>query len=137
MRSFSFYSMQLILWLIFFGASIASSWSPSSRVSALYWYHKNYGFVYVININTYDIFFCLYEYAFQNTTGKLLLSQQVSATLWNINITVWLQSQVYRVTYYFVLMHDIFTSQNTGTHYTFLLLSHRVGSSEPRVVKRF
>ena len=38
--------------------------------------------------------------------------QQLSKILLNINITIWLQSQVHRVTYYFVLMHDIFTPQN-------------------------
>ena len=36
-------------------------------------------------------------------------SQQVSAILCNINITVWLKSQVHCATYDFVLMHDIFT----------------------------
>ena len=30
--------------------------------------------------------------------------QQVSVKCWNITITVWLQSQVHRVTYYFVLI---------------------------------
>ena len=38
--------------------------------------------------------------------------QQVSAILWNININVWLQSQIHSLTYCFVLMHDIFTPQN-------------------------
>ena len=32
--------MQLLFWLLLFEASITSSWSPSSRVSALYWYYK-------------------------------------------------------------------------------------------------
>ena len=50
--------------------------------------------------------------------------QQVSAILWNITVTVWLQSQVHRVTYCFVLMHEIFTSQNSGTHYTVIILPY-------------
>ena len=42
--------------------------------------------------------------------------QQVSAIFWNITITVWLQS-IFFYTFFF-LMHEIFTSQNTRTHYT-------------------
>ena len=49
--------------------------------------------------------------------------QQVSEILWNITTTVWLKSQVHHVTYYLVLMHDIFTPQNTETHYTVIILS--------------
>ena len=48
--------------------------------------------------------------------------QQVSEILWNINITVWLKSQVHHV--YFFLMHDLFTPQNTETHYTVIILSY-------------
>ena len=48
MRLFSFYSIQLLSWLPLFGARIALSWFPLSRVSALYWYYKIYGLVYVI-----------------------------------------------------------------------------------------
>ena len=32
------------MWLLLLGSSIASSWYPSSRVNALYWYYKNYSF---------------------------------------------------------------------------------------------
>ena len=32
--------MHLLLWILLFGDSIASSWLPLSRVSALYWYNK-------------------------------------------------------------------------------------------------
>ena len=63
-------------------------------------------------------------------------SQQVSAILWNITITVWLQSQVHRVNYYFILMHDILKSQNTGTQHTVIISSYRAHSSEPQVVSR-
>ena len=62
--------------------------------------------------------------------------QQVSAILWNITVTVWLQSQVYWFTYYFVLMREIFTSQNTETHYTVIILSYRARGSEPQVISR-
>ena len=50
--------------LFFFGTSIAYSWSPLSRVSALYWYYKNCGFkVYVtsfsfIQFSYYRELFC-------------------------------------------------------------------------------
>ena len=50
--------------------------------------------------------------------------EQVSAILLDITITLWLKSQVCRVTYYFVLMHDIFTSQNAETNYTVIMLSY-------------
>ena len=46
--SFSFYSIQLLSWLLLFGASIASSLLSSSCVSAIYRYYENYGYVYVI-----------------------------------------------------------------------------------------
>ena len=53
---FSFYPIQLISWLLLFGASIASSWFPSSRVIALYWYYKKYYFkVCVISFSFYSI----------------------------------------------------------------------------------
>ena len=45
--------------------------------------------------------------------------------LWNITITVLLKSQVHCVTYYFVLMHEIFTSQNTETHYTVIIFLYQ------------
>ena len=60
-------------------------------------------------------------------------SQHLSLILWNITITIWLQSQVHLVTFIF-FMHDIFTSQNTDTHYTVIILSYRECGSEPRVV---
>ena len=56
----SFKSIQLLLWLPSFGASIASLSSPSSHVSALFWYYKNYGLVYVIDMNTHVLRFFLY-----------------------------------------------------------------------------
>ena len=46
-----------------------SSRLPSSHVCALYGYYKDCGLVDVIDINTHDLFFCLYKYAFRNTTG--------------------------------------------------------------------
>ena len=39
--------------------------------------------------------------------------------------------------YLFFLLHENFTSQNTGTHYTFIILLHWAGSSEPQAVLRF
>ena len=50
------------------------------------------------------------------------LGQQVGATLWNITITVGFHSQNYRVTYYFVFMLEIFTSQK----YRNILPSHYI-----------
>ena len=72
-RSFSFYSIKLLSWLILFGASISSSWLPSSRGSVLYWYHENYGVVYVININTHEIFLCLWNIYFKGLQGNFWL----------------------------------------------------------------
>ena len=46
-----------------------------------------------------------------------LPGQRVSTILWNITTTVWIKSQVHHVSYYFVLIHDIFTPKNTETHY--------------------
>ena len=41
---------------LLFGTSIASLWSPLSRVSALYWYYKNYGFnICVMSFSFYSI----------------------------------------------------------------------------------
>ena len=64
-------------------------------------------------------------------------SQRVSAIFWNITITLWLKSQVRRVHYYFYLMHEIITSQNTEIHYTVIILSYRARPSEPQVVSRY
>ena len=58
-------SIQLLLWLFLFGASIASSWTPLSRVSALNWYYKNTVLKFVwyrLVFNPYSYyrdFFCL------------------------------------------------------------------------------
>ena len=52
--------------LLFFGTTIASSWLPSSRVGALYWYHENtvLRLVWYISVFTqysyYRDFFCLW-----------------------------------------------------------------------------
>ena len=64
-------------------------------------------------------------------------SQQVSTIWWNITITVWLQSQVNRVAYYFVLMHESFTSQNTEKNHTVIISPYRVCGSKPQVVSRY
>ena len=71
-RSFRYYSMQLIPWLLMFRASIASFWSPYKRVSALYWYFEYYGLVYIINIYTHDLFL-FYKYSIHNNKGWLLV----------------------------------------------------------------
>ena len=53
---FCFYSIKLLSWLVLFRASITSLWTPLSRVSALYWYYKNYCFnVCVISFSFYSI----------------------------------------------------------------------------------
>ena len=65
MRLFSFYSIQLSLWLLSVGASIVSLWTLLSRVSAQYWYYTNYGLRFVwdssafIQYSYYRDFFCL------------------------------------------------------------------------------
>ena len=60
--------------LFFFGDSIAYFWSPSSFVSVIYRYYDNYGLVYVININTHDLFFYLYYMRFRSLQGYCLYS---------------------------------------------------------------
>ena len=67
--SFSFYSTQLLSWLLLFGFRIASLWSSLSFVSALYRYYKNYGLVYVIDMNTHDLFFYWYNMHFITLQG--------------------------------------------------------------------
>ena len=64
-------------------------------------------------------------------------SQQASAIFWNITITVWLQSQVHRVNYYFSLINETITSQNIETHYLVIISSYWAQSSEPQVVSRY
>ena len=99
--SFSFYSIHLFRWPLLFGANIASSWSPLPCVSALYWYYRYYDLVYVINIihMTYIYVYTIYilEYYRSIIGYSPTPGQQVSVILWNITITVWLQSQVHRV----------------------------------------
>ena len=63
----------VIIVTYFSGASIASSWSPSSRVSALYQYYENYVFVYIIDINTHDLFFCWYNIHLRTLQGDCWL----------------------------------------------------------------
>ena len=111
------------VWVRYFDTTKITVWCMSSILI-----HVTYFSVYTIWISEH--YRAIVSYS--PTPG-----QQVSAILWNITITVWLQSQVHRVTYYFVLMHDIFTSQNTGTHYTVIILSYRARSSEPQVVSRY
>ena len=74
--------------------------------------HMTYFSVYTI---------CISEYYRAIVSYSPKPSQQVSAIFWNITITVWLKSQVHCVNYYFPLMHEIITPQNTETHYTFII----------------
>ena len=46
----------------FLGGSITSLSSPLSRVNAIFQYYNNYGLVYVIDINTHVLLFCLYYF---------------------------------------------------------------------------
>ena len=87
--------------------------------------HMTYFSVYTICIS--EICRAIFSYS---TTP----SQQVSVIFWNITITVWLQSQVHRVNYYFVLMHEILLQKNIETHYTVKILSYRARGSEPHIV---
>ena len=126
MRSISFYIIRLLLWLILFGKA-----SPFCD-------HHHHGWVRYID-NTKIMVWCISSILIHMTYSSVYKiwisehyraidsysptpSQQVSEILWSITITVWLQSQVHPVTYYFVLMHEIFTSQNTETHYTVIIL---------------
>ena len=49
-------------------------------MSALYRYYKNYGLVYVININTHDLFFCLYNMHFRTLQGDFWLYSNTRST---------------------------------------------------------
>ena len=111
------------LWVRYFDTTRIKFWFMSSILI-----HMTYFSVYTI---------CISEHFREIVSYILTPSQQVSAILWNITITVWLQSQVHCVTYYFVLMHNIFISQNKGTHYTVIISSYRARSSEPQVVSRY
>ena len=95
-RSFIVYSIHFFsLWILLFEAIIASSWSPLSRVSALYRYCEYYGLVYVINIHPHNLFLfykiCISEHYSAIVGYSRTPGQQVSAKLWNIIIIVWLQ----------------------------------------------
>ena len=105
-----FHSMNIVVWCM-----------------SLILIHMTYFSVYTICISEH------YREIFSYSPAK---GQQVSAVFWNITITFWLQSQVHCVTCYFVLMHVIFTSQNTGTHYTVIITSYQAGISEPQVLSR-
>ena len=48
--------------LILIGTSIATLKSLLSHASALFWNYKNYGLVYVIDINKHVLLFCLYYF---------------------------------------------------------------------------
>ena len=111
------------VWVHYFNTTKITVWCMLSILM-----HMNYFSVYTISISEH--YRAIVSYS--PTPG-----QQVSTIFWNITITVWLQSQVHCVTYYFVLMHDIFTSQNTGTHYTVIILSYQARSSELQVVSRY
>ena len=95
------------MWVRYIDTTIFTFWRISSILI-----HMTYFSVYTI---------CISENykAIASYSPKPI--QQVSAILWNITITNWLQSQVHCVTYYFVLTHEIFTSQNKGTHYTVII----------------
>ena len=75
---------QLLSWLVLFGASMTSSWTPLSQVSASYWYYENYDFkVCVILFSFYSIQLLSWLLLFgaSNTSSQLSLSR-VSALYW-------------------------------------------------------
>ena len=112
-----------LVWVQYFHTTIITIWCMSSILI-----HITYVRVYTICIS--ENYRAIVSYS--PTPG-----QQISVILWNITITVWLQSQVHRLTYYFVLIHNIFTSQNTGTHYIVIISSYRAHSSEQHVVSGY
>ena len=91
------------VWVRYFDTTKTLVWFMSSILI-----HMTYFSVYTICISEH------YRAIFSYIPKP---GQQVSAIFWNITMTVWLQSNIHFVAYYFVLMYDIFTSQNTGTHY--------------------
>ena len=116
-RSLNFYSIKLLPWIILFGASIASTWSPLSHVSALYRYYEYYGLVYLINMNRHDLFSVYKILISENYRDILSYSptpgQQVSMVLWNITITVWCLCEIVKfllitvvITTYFFWGHN-------------------------------
>ena len=84
---------------------------------------------YMTSFSVYTI--CISEHYRDIVSYSPTPVQQVSVILWNITLTVWSQSQVHCVTYYFVWMHDIFTSNCFWTNYTVIILSYRAHSSDP------
>ena len=64
------------------------------------------------------------------------LIQQVSVILKKNTITVEFQSQVHRITNYFVFMLEIFYHKDTKTHYLVIILLYQARGSEPQVVLR-
>ena len=76
----------------------------------------------LINMTYFSVnIICISEHYWEIVSYSPTPSQQLSVILWSITIIVWLKSQVHCVTYYFVLVHDIFTSKNTETHYTVIM----------------
>ena len=62
--------------------------------------------------------------------------QQVGAILWNITITVGFLSLFFCVTYYFVIMVEIFTSQKYLKKNLVIILSYQAQASETQVDSR-
>ena len=78
------------VWVCYIDTPKITVWCMS-----LIWIHTNYFSVYTICVSEHYMDIVIY------IPGS---GQQVSATFLNITITVWLQSQVHCVTYYFVLI---------------------------------
>ena len=107
-------------WVRYIDTTKITVWCMSSILI-----HITYFFVYTI---------CISEHYRAIVSYSPTPSQKVSEIFWNMTLTVWLKSQLHCVNYYFVLMHEIFTSQNTETHYTVIILSYQARVSEPQVV---
>ena len=67
-------------------------------------------------------------YSNTNSTGKCDTEKKT--------ITVEFQSQVHRITNYFVFMLEIFYHKDTKTHYLVIILLYQARGSEPQVVLR-
>ena len=135
----SFYSIKLLSWLLLFGTRIASLWSPFSHGSVLPRYYKNYGLVYVIDFNTNDLIFCLYNMHFRTLQEDCYLySNTRSADKCDIvkyyhNFLITISGS----SCYFKKMYDSFTSQNKGIHYTARVLARSFLQQVPGLRNRY
>ena len=110
------------MWVRYFDTTKIMVWFMSSILI-----HLTYFSVYTIWISEhYRV-----TVSYSQTSG-----QQVSAILWNITITVWLQSQVHRVTYFFYNAWHFYIKKYRNT-YTVIILLYQACSFELQVVSRY